>query len=177
MSYSVQPHRRQPTWLPRPWDSFVTEVGVRACTCARVCVCLCLSLRQRGKRGPLQPSRVWLPLSSATVQGNAVWERAAAAASIGREGNGTPLQYSCLENSMDGGAWQAAVHGGMHKLLQSCPTLCNPIDGSPPGSPVPEILQARTLECQGRGDPRRRGSGFRSGGSGHMYGLASPLSL
>ena len=32
------------------------------------------------------------------------------------------------------------------KSLQSCPTLCNPIDGSPPGSPVPEILQARTLE-------------------------------
>ena len=27
------------------------------------------------------------------------------------EGNGTPLQYSCLENSMDGGAWEAAVHG------------------------------------------------------------------
>ena len=33
------------------------------------------------------------------------------------------------------------------KSLQSCPTLCNPIDGSPPGSPVPGILQARTLEC------------------------------
>ena len=32
------------------------------------------------------------------------------------------------------------------KLLQSCPTLCNPIDGSPPGSPVPGILKARTLE-------------------------------
>ena len=32
------------------------------------------------------------------------------------------------------------------KLLQSCPTLCNPIDGSPTGSPVPGILQARTLE-------------------------------
>ena len=30
--------------------------------------------------------------------------------------------------------------------LQSCPTLCNPIDGRPPGSPVPGILQARTLE-------------------------------
>ena len=30
--------------------------------------------------------------------------------------------------------------------LQSCPTLCDPIDGSPPGSPVPGILQARTLE-------------------------------
>ena len=32
------------------------------------------------------------------------------------------------------------------KLLQSCRTLCDPIDGSPPGSPVPGILQARTLE-------------------------------
>ena len=32
------------------------------------------------------------------------------------------------------------------KSLQSCPTLCDPTDGSPPGSPVPEILQARILE-------------------------------
>ena len=34
------------------------------------------------------------------------------------------------------------------KWLQSCPTLCDPIDGSPPGSPVPGILQARTLELR-----------------------------
>ena len=32
------------------------------------------------------------------------------------------------------------------KSLQSCPTLCDHIDGSPPGSPVPVLLQARTLE-------------------------------
>ena len=32
------------------------------------------------------------------------------------------------------------------KSLQSCPTLCDPIDGSPLGSPIPGILQARTLE-------------------------------
>ena len=32
------------------------------------------------------------------------------------------------------------------KLLQSCLTLCDPIDGSPPGSPIPGILHARTLE-------------------------------
>ena len=38
-----------------------------------------------------------------------------------------------------GGAAAAA------KSLQSCPTLCDPIDGSPPGAPVPGILQARTL--------------------------------
>ena len=33
------------------------------------------------------------------------------------------------------------------KSHQLCPTLCDPIDSSPPGSPVPGILQARTLEC------------------------------
>ena len=33
------------------------------------------------------------------------------------------------------------------KSLQSCPTLCDPIDGSPPGFPIPGILQARTLAC------------------------------
>ena len=40
------------------------------------------------------------------------------------------------------------IHGSLAaaKSLQSCPTLCDPIDSSPPGSPVPGILQARTLE-------------------------------
>ena len=38
------------------------------------------------------------------------------------------------------------LHAAAAKSLQSCPTLCDPIDGSPPGSPVPGILQARTLE-------------------------------
>ena len=47
------------------------------------------------------------------------------------------LPYSLF---MGGVKWNAA------KLLQSCPTLCDPIDGSPPGSAVPGILQARTLE-------------------------------
>ena len=37
-------------------------------------------------------------------------------------------------------------HSSSSKSLQSCPTLCDPIDGSLPGSPVPGILQARTLE-------------------------------
>ena len=100
------------------------------------------------------------------------------------EGNGNPLQCSCLENPRDGGAWWAAVYGvaqsrtrlkrlssSSHfisitqllnisfwvlftfyssfdtaKSLQSCLTLCDATDGSPPGSPVPGILQARTLE-------------------------------
>ena len=142
------------------------------------------------------------------------------------EGNGNPLQCSCLENPRDGGAWWAAISGvtqsqtrlkrlsssssilpyhcvsllpslsplvttslfsvsvsyihsfifvisttlfyflsespemftevlmlpsfcaaaAAAKSLQSCPTLCDPRDGSPPGSSIPGILQARTLE-------------------------------
>ena len=38
------------------------------------------------------------------------------------------------------------IYAAAAKLLQSCLNLCDPIDGSPPGSPVPGILQARTLE-------------------------------
>ena len=101
------------------------------------------------------------------------------------KGNGDPFQYSCLENSIDRGAWWAIVHGVAKKLdpterlrlalslmdilnnidsnrslselhfyrpaadaasLQSCPTPCDPRDRSPPGSPIPGILQARALE-------------------------------
>ena len=86
---------------------------------------------------------------------------------LGREdspgrGHGNPLQYSCLENPMDRGAWWVIIHGSQRvrtqlvtkrtahtvaaaaaaaaESLQSCLTLCDPIDGSPPGSPVPGIL-------------------------------------
>ena len=91
------------------------------------------------------------------------------------EGNGNPLQYFCLEKFHEQkilvgyspwdckkGTWQDAggefQHGSVFsssfpgtwaataKSLQSCPTLCDPADGSPPGSPVPGILQARTVE-------------------------------
>ena len=53
------------------------------------------------------------------------------------------------------------------KLLQSCPTLCNSIDGSPPGSPIPGILQARTLEwvtISLSGVPKERGVWNSQGG-------------
>ena len=42
--------------------------------------------------------------------------------------------------------WSGDTAAAAAKLRQSCPTLCDPVDGSPPGSPVPGILQARTLE-------------------------------
>ena len=53
----------------------------------------------------------------------------------------TWLQSLGQEDPLEKGMTAAAA-----KSLQSCPTLCDPIEGSPPGSPVPGILQARTLE-------------------------------
>ena len=44
------------------------------------------------------------------------------------------------------GRYIGSVAAAAAKSLQLCPTQCNPIDGSPPGIPVPGILQARTLE-------------------------------
>ena len=43
--------------------------------------------------------------------------------------------------------WTEEPAAAAAKSLQSCPTLCNPIDGSPPGSPIPGILQARKVGC------------------------------
>ena len=51
------------------------------------------------------------------------------------------LEVRTLESKFKIAAAAAAA-----KLLQSCPTLCDPIDGSPPGFSVPGILRARTLE-------------------------------
>ena len=44
------------------------------------------------------------------------------------------------------GAYILPLAAAAAKSLQACPTLCDPIDSSPPGSPIPRILQARTLE-------------------------------
>ena len=100
------------------------------------------------------------------------------------QGNGNPCQYSCLENPMDRGDRQATVHrvakvghnlvteqqqsqmeifktgfaaaAAAAKSIQSCPTLCDPRDCSPPGSSVPGILQARIPEWVAM--PSSRGS-------------------
>ena len=55
------------------------------------------------------------------------------------------LEWGAIAFSHDFAA-AAAAAAAAAKSLQSCPTLCDPIDNSPPGSPVPGILQARTLE-------------------------------
>ena len=54
------------------------------------------------------------------------------------------LRFHCSQSPVCIGFSIILFHAA--KSLQSCPTLCDPIDGSPPGSPVPGILQARALE-------------------------------
>ena len=83
---------------------------------------------------------------------------------ISPEGNGTPLQYSCLENPIDGGAWQAAVHGVVKSWTQlsdftstfhfhalekemathSCSCLENPKDGGAWWAAVYGVSQSQT---------------------------------
>ena len=58
------------------------------------------------------------------------------------------VQFSCsIVSDSLWPPWTADFLAAAAKSLQSCPTLSNPIEGSPPDSPVPGILQVRTLEC------------------------------
>jgi len=68
--------------------------------------------------------------------------------SILKGGNRDRVRYSIPAFSLRGNDSNsvAAAAAAAAKSLQSCPTLCDPIDGSPPGSPISGILQARTLE-------------------------------
>jgi len=59
---------------------------------------------------------------------------------------GTTSHWSEWPSSKSLQIINAVAAAAAAKSFQSCPTLCNPIDGSPPGSPIPGILQARILE-------------------------------
>ena len=73
-------------------------------------------------------------------------------------GKGRKVSFPSSGEREDSGIWKGRIEENNHceapaaaaaaaaKSLQSCPTLCDPIDSSPPGSPVPGILLARTLE-------------------------------
>ena len=58
----------------------------------------------------------------------------------------TKTEGKLLRQNIDIWEQATAAAAAAAKSLQSCPTLCDPVDGSPPGSPIPGILQARTLE-------------------------------
>ena len=133
MSDSVRPHRRQPTRLPRPWDSPGKNTGVG---CHFLLQCMKVKSESEVAQScptPSDPMDCSLPGSSVHGIFQArVLEWVAIAFSVNHFLKGILV-----------------LHVPMlcyAKSLQSCPTLCDPIDGSPPGSPVPGILQARTPE-------------------------------
>ena len=132
MSDSVQPHRRQPTRLRRPWDSPGKNTGV-GCHILLQCTKV-ESESEVAQMYPTLSDPMECSLPGSSVQG-IFWHLI----------QGSNPQLLCLLH------WQAGSlplepPAAAAKSLQSCLTLCNPIDGSPPGSPAPGILQARTLE-------------------------------
>ena len=118
MSDSGWPYRRQPTRLPHPRDSPGKNTGVG---CHFLLQCVKVKLL----------SRFWLLATP--------WTAAYQAPPF--MGFSTQEYWSAVPLPSPIQAAAAAA-----KSLQSRPTLCDPIDGSPPGSPIPGILQARTLE-------------------------------
>ena len=81
----------------------------------------------------LSSSRAWVPDFHANVFFPGGWKNSQ-----------PPLQQGVQLSTA--AVATAAAAAAAAKSLQSCPTLCDPIDGRPPGSPVPGILQAKTLE-------------------------------
>ena len=85
------------------------------------------------------------------------------------EGNGTPLQYSCLENPMDGGAWKATVHGvaeGRTQLSDFTFTLYWTVN-KPALCPVGEEGKGNPLQYSCLENPRDRGAWWAA-----IYGVA-----
>ena len=69
------------------------------------------------------------------------------------EGNGTPLQYSCLENPIDGGAWQATVRRVSRVRHNLVTTPAPPPDGPVDKTPCFHCMEHRFNPCLGNQDP------------------------
>ena len=92
--------------------------------------------------GILQPRILeWVAISSSRGSSNPGIKPGSPALQVGSLPSESPGKHTCVDSVNMLIRITAAA-----KSLQSCPTLCDPIDNSPSGSPVPGILQARTLE-------------------------------
>ena len=145
MSDSVRPHRRQPTRLPRPWDSPGKNTGVG-------CHLLLQCRKVKSESEVPQSCPTFRDPMDCSPPGSSVHgifqarvlEWVAISFSRGSSHPRDRTHISCLLNRQAGSL--PLVQPAAATSLQSCPTLRDPIDGSPPGSPVPGVLQARTLE-------------------------------
>ena len=126
MPNSVQPNRRQSTRLGRPWDSPGKNTGVG---CHFLLQCMKVKVKVKSL------STVWLFATPWTAA-----HQAPLSMGFSRQEywSGVPLPWDLYQLSI--------TINQFSSVAQSCPTLCDPAEGSPPGSAVPGILQARTLE-------------------------------
>ena len=143
-------------------SSFISSAKITSKLALFMYISLCLSLW-------FMYIPLWFPCGSASKESAFNMGDLGSMPGLGRspgERKGYPLQYSGLQNSMDSVVcgvaesdmterlpfhsipciYHTAAADAAAKSLQSCQTLCDPTDGSPPGSPLPGILQARTLE-------------------------------
>ena len=129
MSDSVQPHRRQPTRLPRPWDSPGKNTGVG---CRFLLQCMKVKSESEVAQSCPTLATPWTAAYQAPpsmgFSSQKYWSGVPLPSplSVSTFCNNSNLQFS--------------------SVTQSCMTLCNPMDCSPPGSSVHGILQARVLE-------------------------------
>ena len=150
MSDSLRPHGLQPTRLLRPWNFPGKSTGM-GCHCLLQTLTLGdlkhhLGLLVRaGVYGGHVINRVLaqVPLTVGSVN---PWIEPVVISSVLEHIIGIGILSSRQHLHIVPQINQSVLWGPAAKSLQSCLTLCDPIDGSPPGSPVPWILQARTLE-------------------------------
>ena len=115
---------------------------MHAQSCLTLCNPMDCSLPGFSVHGILQPRILeWVAISSSRGSSNPGIKPGSPALQVGSLPSESPGKHTCVDSVNMLIRITAAA-----KSLQSCPTLCDPIDNSPPGSPVPGILQARTLE-------------------------------
>ena len=126
----MRPHRQHPTRLPHPWDSPGKNTGVG-------CHFLLQSMKVKSEKEVAQSSCHFMA-------NRETMERVRGFIFLGSKitADGDCSHEIKRRLLLE----RKAMTNLAAKSLQSCPTLCNPIDSIPPGSPIPGILQARTLE-------------------------------
>ena len=142
MSDSVRPHRRQPTRLPHPWDSPGKNTGVG---CHFLLQCRKVKSKSESEVAQSCPT-LGDPMDCSSPGSSVHGILQARMLEWGTIAFSDNIVQEAANKSSQRKRKTPILYAAAAKSLHSCPTLCDPRDGSPPGSPVPRILQARTLE-------------------------------
>ena len=145
----MRPHRQQPTRLPCPWDSPGKNTGVG-------CHFLLQCMKMKSESEVAQSCPTLRHPMDCSLPGSSIhgifqakvleWGAIAFSEVNPRSSYSTNLTQTLDDFKTHTHIFKYTPSAAAAKLLQSCLTLCDPMDCSPPGSPIPGILQARILE-------------------------------